>query len=59
MSNEQNFLVKYGLQHFVSHAQMEAHSVFVIHARENQKMVRHAASLIDGTYGAATTIQYD
>lgn len=57
MSNEHNFLVTYGLHNFVTHAQHKGRHVFRIQGRENQKLVRHAKSLIAGSYGNAADIQ--
>lgn len=57
MNNEHNFLITYGLHNFVSHAMRNGKHTFTIRALENQKMIRHAKSLIDGCYGTAAAIQ--
>lgn len=53
MTTEQNFLITYGLHNFVSHAPTPAsgRNAFVIRRREGADMVRHATSLIQGSYG--------
>ncbi|MBO6946559.1 MAG: hypothetical protein JJ855_01170 [Rhodospirillales bacterium] len=56
MSKENTFLVRYGLNPFVSHARDEGRSVFTIRSSENGKMIRHARSLIVDSYGEATAI---
>lgn len=57
MSNEQNFLITYGLHNFVTHAQSEGRDTFTICGMESQKLISHAKSLIAGRYGNATHIQ--
>ncbi len=57
MSNETNFLITYGLHHFVTHAQSAGKHIFTISGRESQKLIRHAKSLIAGRYGDAARIQ--
>ncbi len=57
MSNEQNFLVTYGLHNFVTHAQSEGKHIFTIRGMESQKLIRHAKSIIAGSYGNAADIQ--
>lgn len=57
MYNEKNFLIRYGLSPFVSHARKDGRSVFTICASESGKMIRHATSLIIDRYGHAAAIQ--
>ena len=57
MSNEHNFLITYGLHNFVTHAQSEGKHIFTIHRLESQKLIRHAKSIIAGSYGNAADIQ--
>ena len=57
MSNEQNFLITYGLHNFVTHAQSQGKNIFTIRCTESQKMISHAKSLIAGSYGKAADIQ--
>jgi len=57
MSNEQNFLITYGLHSFVTHAQSEGKHIFTICGMETQKLISHAKSLIAGKYGNAAHIQ--
>jgi len=57
MNNEQKFLITYGLQNFVTHNQTNGQCTFTIRGLENQKMIRHATSLIVGSYGEAIHIQ--
>lgn len=56
MSNENSFLITYGLHSFVAHATIGTQSVFMICARQGQKMIRHATSLISECYGKAAAI---
>lgn len=56
MSNEYNFLITYGLHNFVTHALKEGKHTFTIQRLESQKMVRHAKSLIAGSYGKGAHI---
>lgn len=51
MTTEQKFLVTYGLHNFVSHSPVAGRNTFVIRSREGTDMVRHARSLIEGSYG--------
>jgi hypothetical protein len=57
MSNEQIFLVTYGLHNFVTHTQSEGKHIFTIRGMESQKLINHAKSLIAGSYGNAAHIQ--
>ncbi len=57
MSREQNFLVTYGLHNFVTYAPKRGAHSFVIKGSERQKMIRHARSLIEGTFGKSVDIQ--
>ncbi len=57
MSNEQGFLITYGLHNFVTHAQSEGKHIFTIHGMGSQKLIRHAKSIIAGSYGNAADIQ--
>ncbi len=57
MSNEQNFLITYGLHNFVTHARSEGIHLFTIHGMESQKLIGHARSLISEIYGRAAVIQ--
>lgn len=58
MSNEQNFLIRYGLHNFVTHVQISRkQSTFFIESTESQNMVGHALSLIKDRFGDGATIQ--
>ena len=57
MSNEHTFLITYGLQNFVTHAHASGMHLFFIKSMESQKMIRHARTLIEETYGDAAAIQ--
>ena len=57
MRHEQNFLITYGLQNFVTYAQCAGRHIFTIHSTESPKMISHAQSLIAGIYGKAVDIQ--
>ena len=57
MNTEENFLTRYGLQHFVTCTQSGERHAFVINGEEGQKMVNHAESLIKGRHGATAHIQ--
>jgi len=56
MSREQNFLVSYGLHNFVTYTPKRGAHSFFIKGSERQKMIRHAKSLIEGTYGKTAEI---
>lgn len=59
MTTEQHFLITYGLHNFVSHAPASApgRNAFVIRRHEGADMVRHATSLIEGSYGDRADIR--
>jgi len=57
MTTEDNFLVIYGLHNFVSFVIDGGRLVFTILDHEGPKMVRHAKSLIGGSYGTVADIQ--
>jgi hypothetical protein len=57
MSNEDKFLITYGLHNFVTHAQSGGKHIFMIRGMEGQKLISHAKSLIAGSYGPDTDIQ--
>jgi len=57
MSNEQDFLIKYGLHNFVTGSHKRGKRVFVIKGMENQTLVSHAQHLIKEGFGASATIQ--
>ncbi len=57
MTIENNFLITYGLHNFVTYAQQDGKRTFIIQAAESQKMIRHAKSLIQGSYGTSVNIQ--
>jgi hypothetical protein len=58
MSNEQNFLIRYGLYHFVTHVQTsKKQSTFFIENTECQNMVRHAMALIKDRFGDGINVQ--
>lgn len=57
MSNEQDFLIKYGLHNFVTGSQKRGKRVFVIKGMENQILVSHARHLIEEGFGASASIQ--
>ena len=58
MSNEQNFLIRYGLHNFVTHVQINRkQSTFFIESTENKNMVGHALTLIEDRFGDEAKIQ--
>jgi hypothetical protein len=57
MTTEQHFLITYGLHNFVSHAPALGRNAFVIRSLEGPDMVRHATSLIEGSYGDRADIR--
>ena len=57
MNTEANFLVSYGLHHFVTHIQSSRRHLFFIRGAESQKMIDHANKLIKGRYGEIADIQ--
>jgi len=61
MTTEQHFLITYGLHNFVSHAPNPASAsgrdAFLIRRHEGVDMVRHATSLIEGSYGDRADIR--
>lgn len=57
MNKKQNFLVRYGLHHFVTCALKSDGHVFFIKALEDQSMIRHAKYLINSTFGESATIK--
>ncbi|PIW26787.1 MAG: hypothetical protein COW30_13250 [Rhodospirillales bacterium CG15_BIG_FIL_POST_REV_8_21_14_020_66_15] len=57
MTTEQTFLITYGLHNFVSHSPGHGQNAFVILRREGLDMVRHATSLIQGSYGDRADIR--
>jgi hypothetical protein len=58
MSNEQNFLIKYGLHNFVTHVQTSSmQSTFFIESTESQNMVGHALTLIKDRFGDSANVQ--
>ncbi|MAN80017.1 MAG: hypothetical protein CMM77_12320 [Rhodospirillaceae bacterium] len=57
MTTEQTFLITYGLHNFVSHAPDAGRNAFVIRRHEGADMVRHATSLIQGSYGNGADIR--
>ena len=57
MSNEQNFLITYGLHNFVTHVQSKEKLTFTICGMESEKLISHAKSLIDARYGNAAHIR--
>lgn len=57
MSNENRFLITYGLQHFVTFTPGDGKNIFTIHDRESQEMIRHAMTLISENIGTSVDIQ--
>ncbi|MDP7426091.1 MAG: hypothetical protein QF394_11835 [Rhodospirillales bacterium] len=58
MSNEQNFLIRYGLHNFVTHVQTSSmQSTFFIESTESQNMVGHALTLIKDRFGDSANVQ--
>jgi hypothetical protein len=57
MTTEGNFLLIYGLHNFVSSVTDGERPLFTICRQADPKMVRHAKSLIAGSYGRAADIQ--
>jgi hypothetical protein len=57
MRNQDNFLITYGLHGFVTHALSGGKHTFTISGGESQKLIRHAKSLIAGSFGNDTQIR--
>jgi hypothetical protein len=57
MTTENNFLITYGIHNFVSYARRGGQHTFIIQGAESQKMIHHAKSLIQGSYGPSVNIQ--
>lgn len=57
MTTEQRFLITYGLHHFVSFAQSGCKPTFTIQGAQGMKMINHAKSLIQASYGKPAHIQ--
>jgi len=57
MSTEQNFLIRYALHNFVTCALTSGKRVFYIKCKEGRTMIRHATSLIKGSFGEAVEIK--
>lgn len=57
MSSEAQFLVRYGLQNFVSVSKSGKGCHFAIDGTENRTMINHAASIITEMYGAESNIR--
>jgi hypothetical protein len=57
MKNADNFLITYGLHSYVTHKKVGGRSVFTIGAPASQKMIRHAETLLSGTFGTAAAIR--
>lgn len=57
MTTEQKFLITYGLYHFVTFARPGGKPTFTILGAQSQKMINHATSLIQGSYGQPAHIQ--
>ncbi len=51
MNTQQQFIIRYGLQHFVTYAKSVAGSMFSIDAHESRKMIDHATRLIREQFG--------
>jgi len=59
MSNEQIFLIRYGLHNFVTHVQTSRkQSTFFIEKTESQNMVGHALTLIKDRFGDSANVQF-
>ncbi len=56
MSIESNFLIKFGLHHFVSHSCGADGSHFVVDGSEGQTMISHAKYIIEEMYGAPSVV---
>ena len=56
MTTEQNFLITYGLHNFVTFAQPGGKHTFTIQRAEGPKMIDHAKSLIQGSFGKSAQI---
>jgi hypothetical protein len=56
MSVESNFLIKFGLHHFVSYSNGNGPSQFVVDSDESQTMIAHAKNIIEEMYGAPSVV---
>lgn len=56
MSVESNFLIKFGLHHFVSYSNGSGASQFVVDGDEGPTMIAHAKHIIEEMYGAPSVV---
>lgn len=57
MNKAQQFLIRYGLHHFVTYSETNAKHAFTIRGTENPHMVRHAGHLIKEMFCEPTDIK--
>ncbi len=57
MTNEQNFLIKYGIHNFVACTIAHGKRIFTIKARTDQTLIDHAKYLIKNAFGDNTQIR--
>lgn len=57
MSNEENFLVRYGLHNFVTSTLASGRQTFLIKSMQSQEMISHAMDLIKGKFGDGAEIK--
>jgi|GEM_PF-502414 hypothetical protein len=57
MIKEQNFLVRYGLHNFVTYTLERGKHVFSIKGTEGMNMIKHAQTLIEGSFGQSASIR--
>jgi len=57
VQQENNFLLRYGLTYFVTfRLRKNGERIFSIEHIAGRKMIEHAKTLIDGTYGEDATV---
>lgn len=56
MTIESNFLIKFGLHHFVSYSRNKGESRFFVDGTESKTMIAHAKNIIEEMYGAPSVV---
>lgn len=56
MTVESNFLIKFGLHHFVSYTRGNGKSRFVVDRNEGKAMIAHAKHIIAEMFGAPAVV---
>ena len=56
MTAGSRFLIRFGWHGFVSHSRIDGENHFTVDGGESQKMIAHAANLIEEMFHAPSTI---